>query len=133
MMTRFALDVIGNCAFGLEFDAMKDTNSEFRKIGKTMVGTTSENSIRRLIRLLDPSGILKKLFDFQDISPKVDTFFFNLLKTTKELRKNESMKRNDFIQLMLNIRNKELADGDKNSKYFHYFHINLIIQYIFRF
>lgn len=131
MMSRFALDVIGSCVFGLEFNAMNDSDSEFRKIGVTMLGNTSENSVRRLIRLLDPTGLLKKLFNFQDMSPKVDTFFFDLLKTTKELRENESTTRNDFIQLMLNIRNKELADDVENGEYFHYFHTILIIRYRF--
>ncbi|XKL67046.1 hypothetical protein PGB90_010466 [Kerria lacca] len=114
MTARYALDVIGCCAFGLEFNALNDPNSEFRKISKESSGSTTGNSIRRIIRLLDSTRLLKKLFNFHEISPKVDTFFFNLLKDTKELRENELITRNDFVQLMLDMRTKELANGEKN-------------------
>ncbi|XKL67045.1 hypothetical protein PGB90_010465 [Kerria lacca] len=87
MTARYALDVIGCCAFGLEFNALNDPNSEFRKISKESSGSTTGNSIRRIIRLLDSTRLLKKLFNFHEISPK----------------------------LMLDMRTKELANGEKNG------------------
>lgn len=121
MIERIALDVTGYCLFDSEFNAMNNPNSEFRKISKIILRSTNENTIRRMMKIFDSANVLKKLFDFQDISPKVHNFFFNRLEDTKKLPQCELTTENDFVKLMLNIRNKELADG-KDGKILSYLH-----------
>lgn len=113
------MDVIGCCVFGLEFNALKDPDSEFRKIGKLFLDPSPENTFRRIISFLDTVGYFKKLFNFQDFSPKLEHFFFNLLRNSKEFPKTESMMKKDFIQFMLDIKNEELTDEDKDGKYYY--------------
>lgn len=40
---QFATDVIGSCVFGLQFNSLKDKDSEFRKMGRKVCGYTIFN------------------------------------------------------------------------------------------
>ena len=104
-MARFALDVIGKCAFGLQFNSMKESDSLYRKIGKTFTNTGFTNTFRMLLLFVNPS--LLKWFGLKMTSEEVENFFFDLLHRAEELRRKEANHRGDFLQLMLDIKDED--------------------------
>ncbi|XP_049778135.1 probable cytochrome P450 6a13 isoform X1 [Schistocerca cancellata] len=107
---RFTMDVIATCAFGVQCDSLKDPNDEFVK-------TASEfNDISVLDRVI----ILAVLFIFPPLLKYLPVSFFNeksiaflakVVQDTKDYRKNnESARRNDFLQLVLDAAAKENED-----------------------
>ncbi len=114
VMAKFTTDVIGCCAFGLEFNALKDPESQFRKMGKRIFEPTAKAIVVGLLRLLCPP--LVQLLKLSETPSTVQNFFFDLLRRTEEFRKNETNRRNDFMQLMLDIRDQELADHKENGE-----------------
>lgn len=101
-LARFTTDNISNVAFGLESNSLEDSNSEFRKYGKKVLD-------------LDALGFLKFFFtsSFPELSRKfhltankrsVIDFFFNTFKKNMEHREENKIVRNDFLQILLDLK-----------------------------
>lgn len=116
-MCRFTLDIIGTCAFGLEFNALSDPESQYRKISKRVFQPTFKAIMMNLIRFVSPN--LLKSLNISEIPAEVESFFYDLLKRTEEHRKTEKNRRNDLMQLMLDIKEREMNDltirNDENN------------------
>lgn len=110
-MARFALDVIGSCAFGLRFNTLTESDSLYRKVSKTLNDPGFKNTFRLILQFVNPN--LLKWFGMKITSDEVENFFFDLLHGAEELRSRESEHRGDFLQLMLDIRDEE---NDKASR-----------------
>ena len=107
-MTRYTLDVLGCCAFGLEFNTLKDSNSLFRNMAKIITDFSGlRNTIRFcILQVLSPTLI--KWFDIKQTTAEAENFFFDLLHNAEQLRRRETgWHRGDFLQLMLDIRDDE--------------------------
>uniref|UniRef100_A0AAT9UTS3 Cytochrome P450 6QA1 n=1 Tax=Maconellicoccus hirsutus TaxID=177089 RepID=A0AAT9UTS3_MACHI len=105
VMAQFSTDVIGRCAFGLDFNTMKDPQSAFRSIGKKIFVLSWSIVARICLRLINPR--LLKWIRIKAVSNEVETFFFNLLYDTIRYRKTEVNERYDFLQIMCNIKAQE--------------------------
>jgi cytochrome P450 family 6 len=113
-MARFALDVIGKCAFGLQFNTLSESDNLYREVGKTLNEGGLKNSFRMLLQFINPN--LLKLFGMKMTSDEVEHFFFNLLHGAEEVRRKEPEHRGDFLQLMLDLKDE---NGNKvNRKLF---------------
>ncbi len=129
MASRFSTDVIGCCAFGLEFNTLKDPESEFRKIARKLMENSFFAMVVAVLRNVCPSLIRR--FRVTIFPPELQPFFFDLLRKSEEIRKNEIKRRDDFVQLMLDIRDQELVDfeekGEEGSIFFlHFFKICIL-------
>nr|QTC11275.1 cytochrome P450 6QA1 [Phenacoccus solenopsis] len=116
-MAKFSTDVIGRCAFGLDFNTLKDPESAFRRIGKKIFVLSYGILVRICLRLINPK--LLKYIRIKSVSVEVEQFFFNLLYDTIQSRKYDTNDRMDFLQLMCSIqeqeKDKELDDENKLS------------------
>ncbi|XP_066993022.2 probable cytochrome P450 6a13 [Anabrus simplex] len=114
VMAQFTTDIIGTCAFGLEMNAMKDSDSEFRRMGRKVFEASLIASIRRLIIVfLHP---LAKLLNLSFADKEVDEFFLNAVKETVQYREKHNIKRDDFMHLLIQLKNKEkLVDDDETT------------------
>ena len=99
---RYSNDTIGNVAFGLEFSCLQNEDSEFLKYGKRIFH-------------LKPYEVLKMLFaaDFPELGRKlgfrftakdVGDFFMRTFLETLEFREKNEISRNDFVSLLLNMK-----------------------------
>lgn len=112
-MAKFTTDVIGSCAFGQQFNALKDPDSLFRKMGRQLFTPPTfishfNRTLRLLLTALDPR--IPRLLNLKSISSKTEQFYINFIKDTIRYREKNNIKRNDFIQMMMEIR-KEDASG----------------------
>lgn len=50
VLAQYTTDVIGSCAFGLQFNSLEDEDSEFRKMGRKVFTPSSKEKFLQLIR-----------------------------------------------------------------------------------
>jgi cytochrome P450 family 6 len=102
IVARFTTDAIASCAFGIQCNCLKYPEAEFRKWGKRMVELSLvENIIGVLYTLVPSVPIALKL----PLTPwTVSTFFRKVVKETVEFREENEEKRNDFLQLLIDLK-----------------------------
>lgn len=110
LLAQFTTDVIGNTAFGVECNSMKDPNSEFRRQGKRVF----DNNLPRMMKMIF-------ILNFQELARKmglrftisgVTEFFMNLLRDTVKYREENNVHRNDFLSLLMQIMNTGKLEGE---------------------
>ncbi|KAK9499936.1 hypothetical protein O3M35_002871 [Rhynocoris fuscipes] len=105
IMAKFSTDVIGSCAFGLNMNAMNDPDSEFRNIGRKVFQPSFKGKLRRAIRSNYPK--LLKLLKWKALDETTENFFISTLKSTMSYRENNNVTRNDFVQLLMELKKHE--------------------------
>lgn len=107
---KFATDVIGVCAFGLQANALADEESIFRKMGKRIFKTDWKSILKFQIHALSP-----RLFDLIGhflVDHGLNQFFLDLTRDTVEYRKKNNINRHDFIDLLMAIKDQPNKIGD---------------------
>ncbi|XP_024215216.1 probable cytochrome P450 6a14 [Halyomorpha halys] len=113
-MAGFTMDVIGSCAFGLNINAMKDSNSPIKMLGTTIFTPSRTLKLKRTFST--QFGFLFRLFRrSKSTTPgKFALYFINTVMSIVKHREENNFHRNDFIQLMMEVRKeeeKQLKDG----------------------
>ncbi|XP_067009335.2 probable cytochrome P450 6a14 [Anabrus simplex] len=110
ILAKFTTEVIGTCAFGLQFNAIEDPHSEFRRMGRAVFKPTLMSNVRRFTLAFIPE--LAKIFNISFITKDVTDFFLKAVKETVTYREENNIRRNDFLQLLIDLKNKGHLDGD---------------------
>lgn len=104
LTAKFTTDVIGTCAFGLECNSLKDSQSEFRRMGCAVLNSSASLALAKMIRVFFPK--LYKALKLRTFPAEVQQFFMGIVKQTIDFRNTNQVRRNDFIQLLLEIKNQ---------------------------
>lgn len=110
ILARFTTDVIGNVAFGLDVNSMKNPDSMFRKMGKKVFDTPPMRTLKVLFMTTFKSVALK--LDLMSTDKDVSDFFLTSIRETVEYREKNDIKRNDFFSLLLQIKNHGKINDD---------------------
>nr|CAD7428600.1 unnamed protein product [Timema monikensis] len=113
VITNFTTDVIGSCAFGLEINSMKDPDSEFRRMGSKVFKPDHIASISRSLSLFFRPIIW--ILRSPALSKEVHDFFIGIFKDSMSYREKNKVVRNDFLQLLIQLKNKGKVDEDRVS------------------
>lgn len=105
LCARFTTDVIGSCAFGIECNSLEDPNAEFRRMGDSIFGKPRHNPVVQLF--LATNGMLAKKWRMQIFPDDLTTFFISVVKQTVEYREKNNVKRNDFMDLLIELKAKD--------------------------
>ncbi|KAK9506035.1 hypothetical protein O3M35_008047 [Rhynocoris fuscipes] len=105
VMAKFTTDVIGSCAFGLNTNAMSDPDSEFRKNGRKIFESSIKRRFFSLLKMNFPQ--LQKYVNLKSIDQSTEDFFMNLVKSTMLYREANNVTRNDFVQLLMELKKQE--------------------------
>lgn len=110
LLARFTTDIIGNVAFGVDCDSIKDPESVFRKTGQKVLEASKWQMF--LFSLIEcyPNVVRKLNLAFMD--PSVSEFFMKLVRDTVEYREQNDIQRDDLMSLLLQIKNKGKLDGE---------------------
>ncbi|XP_059053172.1 cytochrome P450 6B2-like [Achroia grisella] len=118
LMSRFTMDCIGECIFGVETRTMErnSENNPFTIMGELIFKDTNYRGFKQIARSAWPSvfyGIGLKNFPDDIVS-----FFHKLMTDVFAGRQYKPTSRNDFVDLILNLKQKNYITGDgiKNSK-----------------
>lgn len=111
---RFTTDVIGNCAFGIECNSLKDPNTPFRLMGKKLFDEPKLTATHRIVIKLCHK--LAKFFRIRGHYKDVTDFFYNVVRETVEYRLKNNIHRNDFMDLLIQLKSDEsINENDENK------------------
>ncbi|KAF5288530.1 hypothetical protein FQA39_LY15398 [Lamprigera yunnana] len=102
--TRFANDIIGTCAFGIQCNSLKHRDNEFYMMGKEATDFSGFKSLKFFGYGFNSTLI--KFFNVKVFSKKVSTFFRSTIEDTIELRRQKNVVRPDMIHLLLEAAKK---------------------------
>lgn len=101
----FTTEVITNVAFGLDIKCHGDPDNDFRKIAHDVFHPSSFENMKLFFMLSFPklSSKLKLALN----SKRTIDFFTKLVRDNLEYREKNNVARNDFFQLLINIKNSD--------------------------
>jgi cytochrome P450 family 6 len=104
ILAKFSTDVIASFAFGVQCNCLKNPDAEFRKWGRKIFETNVKTGIRDLLVFVAPA--LASMLKIPFVPRDVTHYFKKMVKETVEYRENSNVRRNDFIQLLIQMKNK---------------------------
>ncbi|CAH1395596.1 unnamed protein product [Nezara viridula] len=113
IMELFSMDVIGSCAFGIDPGVTQNPNSSFRTMGQKIFEFSAVQQFRFAVLSLLPNLASKLNFSF--FKPEVVKYYCDIILNTLEFRKKHEIERNDFIQMMLQLRSKGKIDSQPSD------------------
>ncbi|KAG8306650.1 hypothetical protein J6590_042434 [Homalodisca vitripennis] len=117
VLSKFTMDVIASCAFGVDTNALTKEGETFFGVVKGPAFKSMKFKIVRILSLAFPS-----LIDFlrlNKVRPELRDFLTNMVRDSVEYRRKNNIKRNDFVDLLMNIKYTKGSweeNGDVNSK-----------------
>lgn len=104
--TRFANDVIGSCAFGVNCDSLKEPDNEFYKMGERTTYLVRGTGLKFFGYLLCPN--LMRYFNIKLFNECENNYYRNLVKSMMEYREREAIVRPDMIHQLLEAKKGRL-------------------------
>lgn len=107
LFSRYTLDVIASCAFGLKVDSLRDPTNEFFRNGTNCL---KFNSFRAAIRLILVRTLpkLMKFFNFDIFPTRIKQFFKSMVLDTMNEREKKIIFRPDMINILMQVRHGAL-------------------------
>jgi cytochrome P450 family 6 len=103
-LARYTTDIISSCAFGIQCHCLENPDAEFRQWGRKLFQSSIITAIAGNMTALVPSAV--KALNLRNIDPNVSRYFRSMIQDTVAYREKNSIKRNDFLQLLIQIKNK---------------------------
>jgi len=113
ILARYSTDVISSCAFGIQCNCLKNPDAEFRVWGRKIFESSVRNSIITVVAITAPR--LLSIFKLSTLDPSISKYFRNMVEETVNYRERNNITRNDFMQLLIQIKNKVKLDEDNES------------------
>ncbi|KAL7292080.1 hypothetical protein TKK_0014355 [Trichogramma kaykai] len=110
LTAKFTTDVIGSCAFGLKMNALTEEESQFRIIGRKIFRTNGMKFVKSRIKEYLP--FMLNWFPAFFYDHEVNDFFINTMRQTMEYRKKNNVRRADFVDLLMELRENPQKVGD---------------------
>ncbi|XP_017770257.1 PREDICTED: cytochrome P450 9e2-like [Nicrophorus vespilloides] len=104
--TRYTNDVIATCAFGVKCNSLNHPTNEFYKMGKVMAEVRSFSRIFKIILNFFLPTLVKAL-KLTIIPQKINAYFLELVGDILRMRKQESIIRQDMLNLLMEARQKD--------------------------
>lgn len=105
LFSKYTVDIIGTCAFGIGVDSFKNPKNEFYSVAKESAKFDGLIMMLKFV-LLKISPKFMKWSGITLTSNRVNTFLTDLVKTTVETRDTKKIVRPDMIQLMMDARGR---------------------------
>lgn len=106
--SRFSADVIGTCAFGIDCNSLKDPQSEFITMGRLAVERPRHST--RFLALINSFPKIANILGIKQVRDDVSAFFTEVVRETIETRDKNNITRNDFMDILLKLRNPSSND-----------------------
>lgn len=110
LISRFSVDVIASCAFGVEFNYDTKEGTQFRNMVNVVFTPSKLQLIRFSLLMYYPK--ITKYISLRTFKEEVSSYFLQIIKDTIQYRKEKHIDRNDFVQLLLTL--KEQEENGKN-------------------
>lgn len=108
VLSRYTLDIIATCAFGVEANTLADSNTDFFKICQLIFKESKTVFVERFFISTFPRTA--NLLRMTLIDKRVGKFLLNLVETTVKYREQNHVHRNDFLDLLMKVKNNHPMD-----------------------
>lgn len=109
MMVCLSANMVASIAFGLDVDCLAEPNHPFRNATRRVFQNSFKNTLRFLGAFFQPT--LLKWSGLRFIDSEAENFLFNLVAKTLEMRGKNNISREDFFQLLIQLRNSDGTDA----------------------
>ncbi|XP_063234085.1 probable cytochrome P450 6a14 [Bacillus rossius redtenbacheri] len=113
VFAQFTTDVIGTCAFGLQFNSLRQEDAEFRRMGRKVFQASAGAVVRRVVMAGLP-GLARRL-NLKFAADDVSQFFLKVVQDTISHREKHGIVRKDFLQLLIELKNKGRLESDEGE------------------
>lgn len=103
--------MIGNIAFGLEMNSIKDPDAMFRKMGKKIFTGGANFQIKAL--LLTSFRTLGRKLGITILPKDVSEFFLSTIRETVDYRLKNKIQRNDVMDLLIKLKDNGTKEEGK--------------------
>ncbi|EFN89993.1 probable cytochrome P450 6a13 [Harpegnathos saltator] len=117
LAAKFTIDVIGSCAFGIQINALTNEESEFHRAAKRLSKPSYKATLWRMLRTAVPR--LYRWLGVQVIDPSVTRFFKNVVSQMISQREENSTRRHDFMDLLVELKNRGTLENEAGSTQFY--------------
>ncbi|XP_013112018.2 probable cytochrome P450 6a21 [Stomoxys calcitrans] len=114
LVARFTTDVIGTCAFGLEINSLHNPEVEFRKMSRKALTEQRYGTLGFMVRFNFPQ--LSRRLHLKETMEDVEKFFLGIAKSTVDYREQHNVRRNDFMDMLIDLKNNKLMKSDNGEE-----------------
>ncbi|GBP56882.1 hypothetical protein EVAR_41631_1 [Eumeta japonica] len=114
LASKYTLDVIGSCAFGVDVDAFSQNENVYREVANRIFQVGFKIRFLQIINAFFP-GIVQKL-GLSLTDPDLFGFFMNLVNSIIKEREGKPKIRKDFMDFMIELREegRVIRKGDES-------------------
>ncbi|XP_049964265.1 cytochrome P450 6k1-like [Schistocerca serialis cubense] len=113
LIARFTTDVISSVAFGQECNCQRNPEHEFRQWGRKIFEPTWQSSIGFVLSFVSPT--LMEYLRVKGGATNVSKYFQQMVADTVAYREKNNFTRKDFMDLIIQLKNKGYVDPDKGE------------------
>ena len=114
VLARFSTDIISSCAFGIECNCLKNENAEFRQWGRKIFDPSLKRVFIGMLSAIAP--VVLDTLKISLLDSDVSKYFRSMVQETVEYREKNNVKRNDFLQLLIQLKNKGLLEDEQKTE-----------------
>lgn len=110
---RFSVDVTVSCSFGMEPNTLKNEHPEYLQVLKQILGEEGISPIYILFLFAFPN--FAKFLNLSQFGRKAEKFFTDVIGGSINYRETNNITRNDFLNMLIQLKNKGSIDGENTS------------------
>jgi cytochrome P450 family 6 len=112
LCNRYVCDVIGNVAFGLDCEALKNEHSELLKVGDRVFHMKSIVDGMRFLFVNSFPGLCRAL-NLRLLHADCSSYFIETVRQAIKHREENNIKRPDFLNSLMQLQKNGTLDDDK--------------------
>ncbi|XP_055684924.1 probable cytochrome P450 6a13 [Lutzomyia longipalpis] len=112
-LSRFTIDIIGSCAFGIDCNSLRDPDTEFFAIGEKASKMALERTFKHLF--MASFARLSVFLGLKSFSKDVTDFYTRIVRETMSYREKMNIKKNDFMSMLMQLQNTGSLEDDPTS------------------
>ena len=119
MLGKYSMETIASCAFGVNPDSFNNSNSKFVEYANTIFQQSFTDVLKFLTAVAIPGGRqVLKAFGISIFKEVNTQFFYKVLKTTLDHRRETKTRRNDLVDMMVDAIKGDINHNDEEGEQF---------------
>jgi len=115
LATKFTVDNIASCAFGINVNSFENPDNDFHEIAKEFLNFSSFSNVLKFVGFIISPAFMK-FFDIKFFSNKLTKFFHEATIETIKVREQKGIVRHDMINLLIQAKKGKLVHESNTEK-----------------